>query len=785
MTFMFLGFLQGNRALKWNDDFRPPGSKVVVHATVLSTPTTKPGTRTIILDNGEVIPTGMPLPDKGRLFLRNNNVSLGYGDRIAFCSRIRKPINRGNPGEYDWELHCANNKTAWLASAHGEDSLVILHRGQTWHPRALVFQLRESMSRFLETESAHSFPENYRRVVRAVLKGIILGDRGELDVPVRAGDDRSLSDAFAASGLAHMLSASGLHVGIVVLMIVTGVRTAVRAVPRVLLWIPAKKIAAMAAIPAIILYCLIVGSRVPAIRATVVGIVVAWAILRDRKWNSFNTVALAGVLILLAYPLALFSPGFQLSFAAVVGILLALAPLWERHGNGRILHGSTWHEEANASPVRASLPLLTRLKRQSGMLLLTTISASLAALPFLLETFRVFPSYTLFSNLAAGFLLTAALSIGLPATLVGTIFPKLGALLLIPAEVAVWGIVTIASFFSNLPGSTVSPPLWGSLQFVLVLGASFTALWYTRAPSRKHLCITVTVTVAAACALTTGFWWYPERNTFSATFLNVGQADAAFVRAPGSKGIIIDGGIRNRYFDTGRSIVLPFLRWSTVRSLDGVVVTHPEVDHMGGVPSIIKTIQPTRLWLNVHRIAVPRHVQLVDVAEILKIPTEPADRSCPPVKLGRATLVFLNEPRREISGHVSSNEINNTSVVCRIAYGNTSFLFTGDLMKEGEEEILASGLRVDATVLKVGHHGSRSSCTQRFLDRVKPAVAVISADYPSRRSLPSSTVMGRFERYGTRVYWTGRDGAITIRTDGQRTLRVDTGRGSHDVIKIP
>ncbi|MFH1114497.1 MAG: DNA internalization-related competence protein ComEC/Rec2 [Pseudomonadota bacterium] len=785
MAFMLLGFLRGSEALTWNRHFEPPCSKAVVHATVLEASRTAPDARVLILDRGAVASAGMSLPGKGRLVLRDNDASLGYGDRIAFSSRIRKPGNRKNPGEFDWELHCTNNGIAWLASALGKDSLVVLHRGSRLTPSALVFQLRDSMSRFLETESALSFPEEDWRAVRAVLKGIVIGERGDLGVPAGAGDTRSLSRVFAVSGLAHMLSASGLHVGIVVLMVAASVRTGVRAVPKVLLWLPANKAVAVAAVPMIVLYCLIVGSRIPAIRAAIAGVVAAWAIVNDRQWNSFNTLASAGLLILLVYPLALFSPGFQLSFAAVVGILLAVAPLWDRlkgsgafHEPGRSLNGA-------AHPHRALPAVLTWFKRQVGMLLLTTVAAGIAVMPFLLEIFRTFPVYTLFANLPAGFLLTAALSIGLPATVIGTMFPKLGAIVLVPAEVAVLGIVRIASFFSGLPGSAVSPPSWGALQFTLVSGAALASLWYARTLSRSRLLIAAAALSAAVCSLIPGNWWNADGNLLTAVFLNVGQADSAFVRAPGSNGIIIDGGVRNRYFDAGQSILIPFLGWSHVRSLDGIVVTHPEADHMGGVLSVLNTIPSKRLWLNVVEISAPIHEELVHTARTLGIPIEHADRSCFPVKLGRSTLVFLNAARRGITGEASSNAVNNASVVCRLAYGNVSFLFVGDLMKEGEEEILASGVKLDATVLKVGHHGSRTSSTERFIDRVRPAVAVVSAGYPAQRNLPSRSVMERLESRGAKVYWTGRDGAVSIRTDGKDTLQVDTGRGSHDVVKVP
>jgi competence protein ComEC len=783
-TFSLLGFVKGSRALTWGMDLVPPTSKIIVHATVHSTLASGPDFRILLLKGGTDTAQAMPLPRLGRLVLRNNDVSLRYGDRIAFSSRIRKPLNRGNPGEYNWELHCRNNNIGWLASVRGKDSVVVLRHGPRWDPRALLFLLRQRMSRFLTTRPGNHFSEGTRQKVRAILKGIILGDRGELYSVNTTGADQPVRESFADSGLAHMLSASGLHVGIVVLITLACIRIGVRIVPGSLLWLPFKKIGAIAAIPAILAYCLIVGSRIPTMRATVMGVVVAAAILLDRKWSSFNTLALAGTLILMMHPLSLFSPGFQLSFAAVAGILVSANPLWTRlYGAGR-RQGENSPSNDQTRYRTMSWRLLSWSKRKAFGLLVTTVVAGIAVAPFVLTIFHRVPTYSVPSNLLASIMLTGALFFGLPATLVGTVLPLAGDMLLIPAELSVWCILQIALFFSSLPGSTVSVGYQGTTQFVLTLMVASTALWCIREPTPRRFWATAGVIVLVAGTALTGEHWNSDKGWLKATFLNVGNADAAFIAVPRAKGIMIDGGNRTKYFDSGRSIVVPFLRWKGVRALDGVIATHPQSDHVGGLPTIVEEALPSRLWCNLIDVPSRCTQRLLNRSRFLGIPVEEADRTCQPVKLGSATLVFLNKPCRGMHGSLSSQDVNNTSVVFRIAYGDVSFLFTGDLLQEGEDEILASGLRLDATVLKVGHHGGKGSSTERFLSAVRPAVAVISADYPPRRGLPNGMILKRLSSRGIKVYWTGRDGAVSIETDGKSTLRVTTGRGSRDTVKL-
>ena len=327
LLFLLLGFHLASNQLWFGRDFEPSSAKHVVHTTVSKMWASGQGFRVFIVESGLDITAGTSLPGNGRLFLRDNTISLCAGDRIAFYSRIRKPINRGNPGEYDWEIDCKSNGIHWLVATQGQDSVLLLQRGSRFRPAAILFQFREAMDHFLETYSGR-FLETYLAPflrndsvtqVRGFLKGIILGDLGEVDP--------GLYKSFADSGLIHVLSASGVHVAIVVLLSLIVVRGIIRITPWILLWIPYRKLGALASVPAMIIYCLLVEARVPAIRSTLMGLVIAGAVMSGRKWNSFNSLALAALLVLLLYPLSVFTPSFQLSFAAVAGIFFVVPHL--------------------------------------------------------------------------------------------------------------------------------------------------------------------------------------------------------------------------------------------------------------------------------------------------------------------------------------------------------------------------------------------------------------------------------------------------------------------------
>lgn len=742
-----------------------PASKTRVEATVKRIRSSGPDFRVLIVSDGVLPAYGIRLPASGRVFLRDNSISLGHGDRIAFRSYLRTPENRGNPGEFDWETHCRSEGIAWLASVRGEDSLLLLRRGAPYAPVALIFGLRERMKSFLDRHVSGE--------TRAVMKGIALGDRGEMTPGLRR--------VFADSGLAHLLSASGLHTAVVAA--VCGVLTAlaVRARPTLALKIPFPKAVVVVAAPAMIAYCALVGARVPSIRATIMGLVFATAVVMNKRWRSVNTLAVAGLIILLIDPQALFSLGFRLSFAAVFGIMMIAPPVIRRmrierpapaerraHSDGR----------RSTGPLDAALSLARSLSWKTALrasaFVAVTVAAQVSVAPFILHTFHAHPLFGLPANLIAAPLLFIALPLTLIGMIVGLLFPSLGALLLRPAELCVRLIIDTAVYFGGEAGDVAFFPYAGTFEFLCAIGTLALLFLVLHRFSYPRLAGTVFAAVFTALLLV-----HPVRSVDAATavvtFLNVGKADAALIELPDGTNVLVDAGARTQYFDAGERIVVPYLRRRGVTSLREIIVSHPQADHIGGAPAVMRWARTPVVRMN----PIGFTTSLLDeVREALAEKAGSAargDRTIAPVTIGRARFTFVNLPGPSPLDRSDGRAVNNASLVCRVDYGSVSFLFTGDIHTEAENELVSSGLPLRATVLKVPHHGCRGSSSLPFLRAVRPKVAVVSSSEYPFASCPDFGVVQRLTSVGAEVFRTARDGAVIVSTDG-RNVQVTTGK---------
>ncbi len=534
---------------------------------------------------------------------------------------------------------------------------------------------------------------------------------------------------------------------------------------------PYRKLGALASVPAMIVYCLLVEARVPAIRSTVMGLVVAGAIMSGKKWNSFNSLALAALLVLFLYPLSIFTPSFQLSFAAVAGILFVVP-----HLTKVLFQAASQNAEQQGIDAVKSEPIgrMKKAIRPFAAVVFTSLAATLAVTPLILQNFHSFPVYTLFANLLTDLILTVALSLGLVAAVLGTVLPGLAAWILAPAEVCTWLVIEVSSFFANLPFSTIRLSHMGIAQCLLVTGAAFSLLWYLRNPSRSRFVSSCALILVTSLSLWLGS---NAHNALRVVFLNVGKGDAALVYAAGSRGLLIDGGIKTDYFDSGQAIVMPFLYWAGARSLDGILITHPHMDHMGGILSVIAQVPAGCVRWNPIEGEYPHLEKIFTMGRSKGAAILPADRTREPIRLGAARLTFLNRSYPAITRNNAQRDENNASVVCRVDYGTVSFLFTGDLEREGEDELLNAGVPLTTTVLKVGHHGGKNGTTRRFLEAIQPKIAVIPAECPPSGGLPNRSVLERLEAAGVEIFWTGRDGAVTIETDG-KTVSSTAGRSN-------
>jgi competence protein ComEC len=292
----------------------------------------------------------------------------------------------------------------------------------------------------------------------------------------------------------------------------------------------------------------------------------------------------------------------------------------------------------------------------------------------------------------------------------------------------------------------------------------------------------VTAVLAAGVLLDAGWWTYqrfldPELRV---TFLSVGQGDAAVVRFPGSGVMLIDGGGDfPGTFDPGERIVAPYLWSHKIMHLDYVALSHPDRDHFGGLIFIVRNFAPAQFWTAGGESEDTSYGELLDAVRASGAHQWVCDSTARPMIIAGVSVRCVGP----LHG-VSQLRHNNSSMVMRLAYGRESFLFAGDVEAKGERELVMSSADLHATILKVPHHGSRTSSSAAFIEAVHPQVAVISLGYLNRFHFPAPEVVWRYRHDGIELLRTDDDGAISV-VAGRNTFRLTTFRHGGSVETRP
>jgi competence protein ComEC len=316
------------------------------------------------------------------------------------------------------------------------------------------------------------------------------------------------------------------------------------------------------------------------------------------------------------------------------------------------------------------------------------------------------------------------------------------------------------------------PPVWIAIALAFALVAAAVTL---RLRSRWFI-------PAGACAL--GLFavvavapFQPEiaPRVLELTAVDVGQGEALVITTPEGKVLLMDvGGIpvfgrrQKPKLDIGEDVVSPYLWWRRFQHADVVATSHAHEDHVGGLGAIVENFRPSEIWTG----AMPEESE--EAAVIAR-----AAASGVRVRHRRAGETFdFGGARFEVLApspdyQPATTAHNNDSLTLRICYGNHSFLLTGDIERQVEEALVAGGALSNSTVLKVAHHGSKSSTTAEFLEAVRPGFAIVSAGYGNMFRHPHTQVLERLAVHNTGVLRTDLDGLVTIRTDGRR-ITVDT-----------
>jgi len=690
---------------------------------------------------------------------------LSYGQRVEIEARLRRPHNFNNPGAFDYVAYLARRNIFWTATSARNTPVTVLpgHCGSRF--MRSVFALRTAaLDRINGLYSGNAY-------AAGMMDAVLIGESASLE--------RVWTDDFRRTGTFHALVISGVHVTVLAAVFLFVLRL-----------LPLSELTALAATAAAAwLYALVSGFSAPVVRAA--GGFTLYTLARAcfRRVRVMNLLAAVALVYLAWDPAQIFEASFQLSFLAVAAIGALAAPLLESTTTpyARGLRGIAHPDlDLHLAPRVAQFRVEVRLAAETLWLWTRlpvrwaqeVLALSLRSLFFAFEMVAISASIQIglalpmaeyfhrvsFTGLSANLLIVPAMNavvpLGFLAIFTGWRWTGwlAGALLGFSARVAGWHARLEPAW--RVP----DPPLWLVLAFAAALVAC--AVLIRRGQWKWPALVAV---LSSFVLLLWQPWLRPHpTGMLELTAIDVGQGDSLLVTLPRGEIMLIDGGGQLSYgrqrksnLDIGEDVVSPYLWSRGIRRIDVMVATHAHQDHIGGLPSIMLNFRPRELWTGANPPA-----ELLELARRLGIPAAQKHAHMYPggrIERSGATLEIL----APADDYLAQKPGNNDSLVLRIRYGSRSFLLTGDMERGIEAGLVAAGVDLKADVLKVGHHGSRTSSTLPFLEAVSPSVALISAGFENSFGHPHVDVLGRLMSRHAAILRTDVGGLVSARTDGK------------------
>ncbi len=683
------------------------------------------------------------------------------GDLVEVRGRLRTPRGYRVAGAFD---------RARFARARHQHAVLTAPAGEVTHlaaaDRVSLWRWPAALQRRLSAQVAARAPGDAGGVVRAMSTGDRAGLRDEL------------RDWFQSAGVAHVLAVSGLHLALVALLSFAAVRRGWAAVPALANRIDAARVAALVAAPLACLFTLVTGARPSTLRALLVVLLVLAGVALGRRARIIDAVGVAALLLLAWQPAILWDPSFQLSIAATTALALASgkpAPpphgsLWRRiamrcwRAARSLLRASAWATAATAPITAASF----------GTVAMGGVVANLIVVP--LTELIIVPCGLLGAMLAGGWAPVGAALIGLAA---------------LAADVVIMASRWTAE---SLPAAA-APALhaWQSLLLLAAVGLAIAAT-RGRVGWRRALLGGVSMVAVVAAGQLVRHELAPRwADELRVTFVDVGQGDAALVELPSGGVWLIDGGglpfvagersaaERARIAESpGQHAVVPLLRERGIERIDVVILSHPHPDHYSGLRAVAAVVDIGELWdAKPHAAAPPSweyqalRVELARRGVRLRHPPLGAA-----LRDGDVTLRVLAPRYRRATAADPVADINDDSLVVAIERAGRRILFAGDVEGEGEERLVDRfGDALAADIVKVPHHGSRTSSSAGFVAAVRPRLAVISCGLANRFRFPAAEVEYRWRNAGAQVLRTDLHGSITAIIDRRGVVIVETAGG--------
>ena len=689
-----------------------------------------------------------------RLTWRAPERLLYHGDRVRFRAKLRAPGGPLNPGGFDYAEYLERQGIDATTTVNGTDGVEFLESGRD----NLQWMVWNQFDRWRGTIRLSALRVLEQPALGLYL-GVIVGERGYLD--------QELRDRFMVTGTVHLLSISGSHLGLVAILTFLAVKHVILRLPSPWLLLLSRtvtptRLAAIVTVVPVTAYACLAGAELATIRSLVMVVVALVAKWFGYEQRIFHALSVAAVAILWHDPRAIYDISFQLSFVSVCAIAWWLC---------------CWPDGEDQERRSSSQSLSYRIVRWGKDALLLSAVVTLATLPLVALYFNQIPWIGLFSNVIAvpvmgALLVPLGLAAAIAQNMVGEGLPFAGWLQ--------WSFdlfVSSVNNLSSLPGgewhvASPSIPLMVVFYGCLLLMASISAQRWVHWAS-----------VSVLLVIFSWWVWSPrlllDGDRFRVTFLDVSQGDSAVIEFPDGGVVLIDGGTSYGRFDMGRGVIGPYLWNRRIHTIDHVIATHPQLDHVGGLAWVLRHFTVKHFWgtgdtreeLFYHRLQEAIGSQGLTEQSAKEGTEIVSDTNCRLIALNPSDAMDMRLPisSRRVAGHT----LNNKSIVTEFICGRHTILFTADIEQEALLRLSHRNHSEPVEVLKVPHHGAASSLELNWLDTVRPRVAVISVGHGNSYGHPAPAVVQAYLARGVSVYRTDNDGAVWI-----------TGRRSQPGVRI-
>ena len=684
---------------------------------------------------------------------KKQEVNLEYGDKIFITGEFQEPQGMRNEGGFNYKEYL---KSLNIYGSVKAKNIKVIEQNKGNIFMNFTYKISDEIKENIEEFMGEKYS--------GLLIGLLLGDSSKID--------ENMEENFKITSLTHILAVSGAQVSYIIVAMYSLLKRKIG--------IQKTRVVIIASL---IFYMTLTGFSPSIVRAGIMGIILMISGLVFRKNDIINSIAISLFFMLVYNPFLLENVGLQLSYLGTIGIIGFNKTIILILKNIQI-RNRKWKYKIN----RKLILLISKIKE----ILAVTMSASLAVVPVMIYHFNLFGTYFLITNLLASIIIG-------PITLLGTLLVIISFISINIVKILSYilkfliDILLFISSFSKLPISKIYIPT-PTITFIIIIYLSLIIslfiykVFHERNPNTTILRVrnllalvkykfkqnrddVIKKIVIISIVISLCIIFIPR--DLKINFVDVGQGDSTFIITPKNKTILIDGGGSNTgSFDVGENTLLPYILDKGYNKIDLMIISHFDSDHVGGLLTILEEIKVEKVLIAKQEEQSENYKRFFNIVKEKNIPVIVGKRG-DKINIEKDLYLDILFPESE---QIEENVINNNSLVFNIYYNNFSMLFTGDIEEIAEKRIIeiTNKSRLKADIIKVPHHGSKTSSTRELLEIVLPKIALIGVGKDNLFGHPSSETIDKLDELEIKTYRTDINGEIMINVNKSGIRRIRT-----------